>query len=61
VLGLLTWYGAWLTWDEYRFEVLSSGLGHPQWLCTGCLPLLSLAVIGRAVGRIIRLARGQAG
>ena len=30
--GLLAWYGAWLTWDEYRFEVLSSGLGHPQWL-----------------------------
>jgi TRAP-type C4-dicarboxylate transport system permease small subunit len=59
--GLLAWYGAWLTWDEYRFEVLSSGLGHPQWLYTGCLPLLSLAVIGCAVGRIIRLARGQAG
>lgn len=59
--GLLAWYGAWLTWDEYRFEVLSSGLGHPQWLYTGCLPLLSLAVIGRAVGRMVRLARGQAG
>ena len=59
--GLLAWYGARLAWDEYRFEVLSSGLGNPQWLYTGCLPLLSLAVIGRAVGRMVRLARGREG
>lgn len=59
--GLIAWYGALLTWDEYRFEVLSSGLGNPQWLYTGWLPLLSLAVIGRAIGRMVRLARGQDG
>lgn len=59
--GLIAWYGALLTWDEYRFEVLSSGLGNPQWLYTGWLPLLSLAVIGRAIGRTVRLARGQDG
>ncbi len=59
--GLLAIFGASLAWDEYRFEVLSNGLGNPQWLYTGMLPLLSLLVIGRAAGRLWRLARGEAG
>jgi TRAP-type C4-dicarboxylate transport system permease small subunit len=59
--ALLAWYGFWLAYDEYRFEVLSNGLGNPNWWYTGWLPLLSLAVIGRALGRFIRLARGQDG
>lgn len=57
--GILLVYGASLTWDEYRFEISSPGLGHPQWLYTGMLPLLSIAVIARAVGRIVRFARGE--
>ncbi|MBP0462780.1 TRAP transporter small permease [Roseomonas sp. PWR1] len=56
--GLLAWYGARLTWDEYRFEVLSNGLGHPNWIYTGWLPLLSLVVIARAAGRLARVLRG---
>jgi TRAP-type C4-dicarboxylate transport system permease small subunit len=59
--GLLAWFGAKLAYDEYRFEVLSNGLGNPQWLYTGWLPLLSMLVIARAAGRVIRLARGEAG
>ena len=59
--ALLAWYGFWLAYDEYRFEVLSNGLGNPNWWYTGWLPLLSLAVIGRALGRFIRLARGGDG
>lgn len=59
--GLLAVFGARLTWDEYRFEVLSNGLGNPQWLYTGWLPLLSLLVIARAAGRIMRLLRGERG
>lgn len=59
--GLLAVFGAYLAWDEYRFEVLSNGLGNPQWLYTGVLPLLSLLVIGRAAGRLLRLARGEPG
>jgi TRAP-type C4-dicarboxylate transport system permease small subunit len=57
-LVLLIW-GARLTWDEYRFEVTSTGMGYPQWLQTGILPLLSLAVLARCVGRIQRLLRGE--
>jgi TRAP-type C4-dicarboxylate transport system permease small subunit len=57
--GLLAWFGAKLAYDEYRFEVLSNGLGNPNWLYTGWLPLLSLLVIGRAAGRLVRIARGE--
>jgi TRAP-type C4-dicarboxylate transport system permease small subunit len=59
--GLLAIFGAKLAYDEYRFEVLSNGLGNPQWLYTGWLPLISLMVIARAAGRLIRLARGEDG
>lgn len=59
--GILVWYGARLAYDEYDFEVLSPGLGHPNWIYTGWLPLLSLVVVLRAAGRFIRLMRGQDG
>ncbi|MBY0336914.1 MAG: TRAP transporter small permease [Acetobacteraceae bacterium] len=56
--GLIAWKGGWLVWDEYDFEVLSPGLGHPQWLYTVWMPLLCLLIIGRAAGRLIRFLRG---
>ncbi|WP_237213640.1 TRAP transporter small permease [Falsiroseomonas oryziterrae] len=59
--GILVWYGYRLAYDEYRFEVLSNGLGNPNWWYTGWLPLLSAIVVLRALGRLIRLARGQDG
>jgi TRAP-type C4-dicarboxylate transport system permease small subunit len=59
--ALIAWYGARMVWDEYDFEVLSPGLGHPQWLYSVWLPVLALLVIGRAAGRILRLARGEDG
>jgi TRAP-type C4-dicarboxylate transport system permease small subunit len=57
--GIIMIYGAYLTWDEYRFESLTPGLGQPQWLHTGWLPLLSIFVIGRAAGRALRMWRGE--
>ncbi|TCH97673.1 TRAP transporter small permease [Roseococcus sp. SYP-B2431] len=57
--ALIAWYGARMVWDEYDFEVLSPGLGHPQWLYSVWLPVLALLVIGRAAGRILRLWRGE--
>lgn len=59
--GLLVWHGWRLAYDEYRFEVLSSGLGHPNWWYTGWLPVLSAVVVLRAAGRLVRLARGGEG
>jgi TRAP-type C4-dicarboxylate transport system permease small subunit len=61
MFGILALWGASLAWDEYRFEIMSAGLDLPQWWYTIWLPLLSLAVIGRALGRILRLARGLDG
>jgi TRAP-type C4-dicarboxylate transport system permease small subunit len=59
--GILVAYGWRLAYDEYRFEVLSNGLGHPNWWYTGWLPLLAAVVVLRALGRFIRLARGLDG
>ncbi len=56
---LLTVLGARMAWDEYRFEVTSPGLGLPTWIYTMWLPVLSLAIFGRAVGVLIRLWRKQ--
>lgn len=61
MFGILGWWGASLAWDEVRFEVLSSGLGHPQWWYTAALPALSVAVVLRALGRAVRLLRGGDG
>ncbi|WP_338661200.1 TRAP transporter small permease [Pararoseomonas sp. SCSIO 73927] len=57
VFGSLAWFGAYYTWDEYRFEVLSPGLGVPQWLYTGWMPLMSLVICARLLGRMVRVAR----
>jgi TRAP-type C4-dicarboxylate transport system permease small subunit len=57
LFALIAWYGARLAWDEYRFEVLSPGLGVPQWQYTAALPVLALAICLRIVGRIVRVAR----
>lgn len=57
--GLLAWNGGRLAYDEYDFEMLSSGLGHPQFLYTMWLPVLSLLVMARAAGRLVRMLRGE--
>lgn len=54
---LLAIFGARMAWDEYRFEVTSPGLGVPTWIYTVWLPLLSLAIFGRAIGVMIRAWR----
>jgi TRAP-type C4-dicarboxylate transport system permease small subunit len=50
MFALLVGLGAKLTWDEYRFEVLSPGLGEPQWIYTLMLPLFSVLVLARVIG-----------
>ncbi|CAO3440531.1 TRAP transporter small permease [Azospirillum endophyticum] len=57
MFALLVVYGAWATWDDYRFEVTSPALGLPQWIYTVWLPLLSAVVTLRALGRMVRIAR----
>ena len=59
MFGLMVVLGGRLVWDEYRFEVTSPGLGEPQWIYTLALPLLSAAVVGRAVGHGVRVWRSR--
>lgn len=42
-----------LFWDDYRYDVTSPGIGVPQWWYTVWLPILSLAIAGRAMQRLI--------
>jgi TRAP-type C4-dicarboxylate transport system permease small subunit len=56
---LLVILGGRMAWDEYRFEVTSPGLGIPTWIYTVWLPLLSLLVVGRAVGLMLRVWKGK--
>jgi TRAP-type C4-dicarboxylate transport system permease small subunit len=55
----LAWYGGRYVWDEYRFEVLSPGLGVPQWMYTMALPLCSGLIVARLLGRLVRVLRAQ--
>ncbi|HEX6000944.1 MAG TPA: TRAP transporter small permease [Hyphomicrobiaceae bacterium] len=50
MFALLVGLGGKLAWDEYRFEVLSPGLGEPQWIYTLALPLFSVLVLLRVLG-----------
>ena len=51
--------GGRMAWDEYRYEVTSPGLGIPTWFYTMWLPLLSLAIFGRAVGVLTAPGEGR--
>ena len=59
MFGFLIWYGGELAYDQWRFEETSPGLGNPQWLYTVWMPVLSVVVALRIVGRILAtLKRG---
>lgn len=57
----LALYGGYYTWDEYRFEVLSPGLGVPQWQYTIALPVFSALIALRLLGRLMRVAMAGGG
>ena len=49
-----------MVWDHYIYEEISPGLGLPQWWYSIWLPILSLAIALRALGRFNRLRRAGA-
>jgi TRAP-type C4-dicarboxylate transport system permease small subunit len=61
LFGLLTWLAALYVWDEYRFEIMSPGLGIPQWRYTIALPVCAALICLRIIGRMIRVARTLTG
>ena len=48
-----------VVWDDFRFGETSPGIGVPQWWYTIWLPVMSVAIAGRALGLFIRRG-GQA-
>jgi TRAP-type C4-dicarboxylate transport system permease small subunit len=46
-----------LVYDDIRFGETSPGIGVPQWWYTVWLPVLSVAIAGRALGLFIRRGR----
>ena len=51
MFALILWYGAGVTYDEWYWGETSPGLGNPTWIYTIWLPILSLAIILRVLGR----------
>lgn len=62
MFAVLAWYGARMTWDDFRYDVTSPALGVPQWIYSIWLPLLSLLVVLRLlhmVATAVRAGRGH--
>jgi TRAP-type C4-dicarboxylate transport system permease small subunit len=59
MFAVLAGYGAAWVYDDWRYETTSPGLGVPEWLYTIWLPLLSILIAARALGRAVRVWRGR--
>lgn len=46
-----------MVWDDIRFGETSPGIGVPQWWYTIWLPVMSVAIAGRALGLFVRRGR----
>jgi TRAP-type transport system small permease protein len=54
---MVAWYGGRFVADDWKYGTTSPGIGIPQWVYSLWLPVLALAIAGRALGRIMRLLR----
>ena len=57
LFALIAVLSARVVWDDYRFGETSPGIGVPQWWYTVWLPVMSVAIAGRALGLFIRRGR----
>lgn len=60
MFAILAWLGARMAWDDWRFEVTTPALDHPQWIYTAWVPILSALVMVRALQRLVAIVRGPA-
>jgi TRAP-type transport system small permease protein len=59
LFSLIIHYGFKVTWDEWYWRETSPGLGYPAWIYSIWLPVLSIAIVLRVLGRAwARLRRG---
>jgi TRAP-type C4-dicarboxylate transport system permease small subunit len=56
---LVAWTGWRFVADDWKFGTTSPGIGVPQWIYSIWLPALALAIVARALGRVVRLLRGR--
>lgn len=59
VLGLITWYGGKLAWQEQQWQSLSPGLGLPQWWYLVWLPVLTTAMLWRLIQQTRDRLKGE--
>ncbi|NMM36335.1 MAG: TRAP transporter small permease [Glaciimonas sp.] len=57
MFAIMAWYGTFLFWDDWQYGTTSPGIGIPQWIYTLWLPLLSVVIFLRIIGRMIRFSR----
>ena len=48
--AMLAWYGARMTWDDFRYAETTSGMSWSKWPFTDWLPVLSGVIDARALG-----------
>ncbi len=60
LFGLIGALSVRVVWDDFRFEETSPGIGVPQWWYSVWLPLVSFAIMGRAIGLFVRRGRRAA-
>ena len=60
LFGLLAVLSARVLWDDVQYGETSPGIGVPQWWYTMWLPILSVAIMGRAIGLMLRGGRAAA-
>nr|WP_243457653.1 TRAP transporter small permease [Ottowia testudinis] len=60
LFGLIAVLSARVLWDDVQYGETSPGIGVPQWWYTMWLPILSVAIMGRAIGLLLRGGRAAA-
>ena len=60
LFGLMAVLSARVLWDDVQYGETSPGIGVPQWWYTMWLPVLSVAIMGRAIGLLLRGGRAAA-
>jgi TRAP-type C4-dicarboxylate transport system permease small subunit len=57
LFSMVAWYGWRFFLDDWKYGTTSPGLGIPQWMYSVWLTVLSLLMVARIVGRLVRVGR----
>lgn len=63
MFSLVLYYGARVTYSEWYWQETTPGLGNPSWIYTIWMPILSVAILLRVLGRgwaVLVRGRGRA-